>query len=101
MSPRWDHPAPPTPRRPLPNKAGRHYETGGAPFRKKVGHHYDPGRKTPHFPSKPRPTSIETAPHFPSKSVPHFARNPHAGAPIAAAVDPQHQVRSPPAGSAD
>ena len=31
----------------------------------------------PHFPSKPRPTSFETAPHFPSESVPHFVRNPH------------------------
>ena len=30
----------------------------------------------PHFPSKPRPTSFETAPHFPSESVPHFVRNP-------------------------
>ena len=32
----------------------------------------------PHFPSKPRPTSFETAPHFPSESVPHFVRNPHS-----------------------
>ena len=64
------------PHAPVPIEVGRHYETGGAPFRKKVGHHYDPGRKAPHFPSKTRPTCVETAPHLSSESVPHFARNP-------------------------
>ncbi len=64
------------PRAPLPNEVGRHYETGGAPFRKRWGTITTEGRKLPHFPSKPGPTCVEIAPHFPSKSLPHFVRNP-------------------------
>jgi transposase-like protein len=68
----------PLPRAPLAIKVGRHYETGGAPFRERWGTITTEGRKVPHFPSKPRPTCVVTAPHFPSESVPHFARNPHS-----------------------
>jgi hypothetical protein len=57
-------------------EVGRHYETDGATFRERWGTITTAARKVPHFPSKPRPTCVETAPHFPPKSVPHFPRNP-------------------------
>jgi hypothetical protein len=64
------------PRARVPIEVGRHYETGGAPFRKRWGTITTAGRRVPHFPSKLRPTCIVIAPHFLSESVPHFARNP-------------------------
>ena len=66
------------PHAPVPIEVGRHYETGGAPFRKRWGGITTESRKVPHFPSKPRPTCVVIAPHFPPESVPHFARNPHS-----------------------
>jgi hypothetical protein len=80
-------------RAPLPNEVGRHYETGGAPFRKRWGSITTEGRELPHFPSKPRPTCVEIAPHFPSKSLPHFVRNPHARIKRARNTSPAGNVR--------
>src|SRR5215475_4059572 len=53
------------PRAPAPIEVGRHYETGGAPFRREVGRHYDPGRNR-------APVPVETVPHLRRNRAPSF-----------------------------
>ena len=54
--PRWNHPAPPTPR-PRSERSGAALRDWWGTVSKKVGHHYEPGRKS-------APLPVETAPHL-------------------------------------